>query len=208
MTEHHQGRALEIGDPHPAAPPRGGLRRGRDHDQVLVEQLHGGQRGRGGRQGQHDQGEIERTARQLPYEVVRAALLQQQPDARMQIVEGAQDVRQQTRAEAGGRPEPDPSPPQLHQLLHLVPGGVRVREDPAGQRQQCLARVGEGDVAPCPAEQFGAQLVLQRPDLLGERRLRDMHRLGGAGEVPGLGDGHEIGELLEVHAPTITRHDR
>ncbi len=31
-----------------------------------------------------------------------------------------------------------------------------------------------------------------------------MHRLGGPGEVPGLGDGHEIGELLEVHTPTIT----
>ena len=52
-----------------------------------------------------------------------------------------------------------------------------------------------------PAEQLGAQLPLQRPDLLGQRGLGDMHPLGGPGEVPGLGDGHEVLELLELHTP-------
>ncbi|CAM5640375.1 hypothetical protein SGLAM104S_03027 [Streptomyces glaucescens] len=30
-----------------------------------------------------------------------------------------------------------------------------------------------------------------------------MHQLGGPGEVPGLRDGHEVLELLELHPPSI-----
>ncbi len=121
----------------------------------------------------------------------------------MPVVEGAQHVGQQPCADAGRRAEPDPAPAQLGQLLHLVAGGVGVRQDPAGERQQRLARVGERDVAAGPTEQFRPQLVLQGPDLLGERRLGDMHLLRGAGEMPRLGDGHEIRELLEVHTHSI-----
>lgn len=32
-----------------------------------------------------------------------------------------------------------------------------------------------------------------------------MYVLRGAGEVPGLGDGHEIHELLELHTLTVAR---
>jgi DNA-binding transcriptional LysR family regulator len=51
------------------------------------------------------------TARQLAYEVVRAALLDQQLDARVQVVEGAQHVGQQAGAQAGRRPQPHPPAP-------------------------------------------------------------------------------------------------
>ncbi len=121
----------------------------------------------------------------------------------MQVVEGAQDVGQQARAEARRRTQPDPAAAQLGQLLDLVACGVGVGEDAPGERQQGLARVRQRDVPPGPAEQLGAQLVLQGPDLLGERGLRDVHLLGGSGEVPGLGDCHEIHELLKLHTPSL-----
>ena len=59
-----------------------------------------------------------------------------------------------------------------------------------------------------PVEQLGAQLPLQRADLLGQRGLRDVHALGGPGEVPGVGDGDEVAELLELHTPAIEPHRR
>ena len=203
VPEHHQrlalaGRRCARAGRRPAA----ALRR-RHHHQVLPQQLHRGQRGGRRRQRQHDQGQVEGAARQLPYEIVRAALLDQQLDARMPVVEGAQHVRQQARAQARRGAQPDPPAAQLGQLLHLVPGRVRVGQDAAGQRQQRLAGVGERDVAAGPAEQVRAQLPLQRLDLLGERGLGDVDPLGGPGEVPGLGDRHEVVELLELHGPRI-----
>lgn len=171
MPEHHQRLALQIRDPHAAAPAGPGPGRRRDHHQVLLEQLDRGQ-GRGGRgKRKHHQGQIQGAARQLPYQVVRTALLQQQLDAGVQIVEGAQHVGQQPRADAGRRTEPDPAPAQLGQLLDLVPGGVRIGQDAPGQRQQRLARVGQCDVPAGAAEQLGSQLGLQCPDLLREGGL-------------------------------------
>ena len=91
----------------------------------------------------------------------------------------------------------------MDQFPHLVPGRVRVGQDAPGQREERLARVRERDVAACPQEQLGPQLPFQRLDLLGQRRLRDMDEIRGAREVPGLGDRHEVLELLELHTPRI-----
>ncbi|GGX75589.1 hypothetical protein GCM10010510_20300 [Streptomyces anandii JCM 4720] len=132
-----------------------------------------------------------------------AALLDQQPDARIAVVEGTQHVGQQAGAHARRGAQPHPAPPQLHQLLHLVPSGVRVGEDAPGQRQQRLARGGERDVAPGPQEQIRAQFPLQRLDLLRQRRLGDMDHVRGPGEVPRLGHRHEVLELLELHPTSI-----
>ena len=162
--------------------------------------------GRGQRQ--HDQGQIQGAAREFPYEVVGAALLDEELDARVPVVERAQDLGQQTGADARGRAEPDPAAAQLRQLLHLDPRGVGVREDPAGQRKQRLARVGQRDVAARPAEQLRAQLLLQGPDLLGERGLGDVHLLGGPGEVPGLGDRHEVVRAAGIAYGNDTPIDR
>ncbi len=123
----------------------------------------------------------------------------------MRHVEGPQHTRQQARAHARRGPQPDPPAPQLRQFLHLQPCRVRVRQDPPGQRQQRLARVGQRDVAPGAAEELRPQLPLQRLDLLGERRLGHVHPLGGPGEVPGLGHGHEVQKLLKLHRPCLSR---
>ncbi|CAM5314026.1 hypothetical protein SSPIM334S_01878 [Streptomyces spiroverticillatus] len=139
---------------------------------------------------------------------MRSALLDQELDAGVGVVEGAQDVREQARAQARGRAQADPAPAQLGQLLDLAAGGVGVGEDTAGEGEEGPAGVGEGDVAPGPGEEVGPQLALQGADLLGQRGLRDVQLLGGAGEVPGLGHGHEIAELLELHADQSRWIDR
>jgi hypothetical protein len=46
-----------------------------------------------------------------------------------------------------------------------------------------------------PLQQREPELVLERPDLLAERRLRDVQPLRGAAEVKLLRDGHEVAKL-------------
>lgn len=71
--------------------------------------------------------------------------------------------------------------------------GADLGEQPLpGRRQPHAARK--------PLEQRPAQLLLERADLLGERRLRDEHALGRTGDVALLGDDREVLELTEVHA--------
>lgn len=118
-------------------------------------------------------------------------------------MEGTQDVRNQAGAQARRRAQPDPAAAQLGQFLHLVSGGVRVGQDAPGQGQQRLARVRQRDVAPRAEKEVRPQLPFQRLDLLGQGRLGDMDQIGGPGEVPGLGDRHEVLELLELHPPII-----
>lgn len=169
----------------------------------LAQQLHRGQRGGRGRQREDDEREVQGAAGQFTDQVVGAALLDEQADAGVAVVEGAEHVREQAGAQARGRAQPDPAAAQLDQFLHLVPGRVRVGQDAAGQREQGLTGVREGDVAPGPEEQIRAQLPLQCLDLLGKGRLGDMDQVRGPGEVPGLGDRHEVLELRELHDRTI-----
>ncbi len=129
-------------------------------------------------------------------------------DAGVAGVEGAQHVGDEAGAQARRRAEPDAAAAQVGHLLDLAPGGLRVGEDAPGQRQQRLPGIGEGDVAPGTVEQLGAQLPLQGADLLRQGGLGDMHGLGGAREVPGLRDGGEVAELVQLHATQASRIHR
>jgi hypothetical protein len=44
-----------------------------------------------------------------------------------------------------------------------------------------------------------AQLLLQRLDLLAQRRLRDAQHLGGAAKVQLFGDGDEVAQMTQFH---------
>ncbi|GAA3111088.1 hypothetical protein GCM10020001_032040 [Nonomuraea salmonea] len=172
---------------------------GRDDDEVLAQDLLGDERGVVALQRHDDQRQVELPPRQRPDQVTRAALLDQQLDAGVRAVEAGQRVGHQPGAERGRRAQAYPAPAQPRELRHLLPGGVGVGEDAAGQRQQRLASGGQRDVAARPREQPGAEILLQRLDLLAQRRLRDPHALGRLREVTGLRDRHEVRELLKLH---------
>ena len=69
--------------------------------------------------------------------------------------------------------------------------------------EQDLARRRELDAARRAVQQRHAELGLEPPDLLRERRLGHVQALGGAAEVAFLGDGDERAQVAELHAPAI-----
>lgn len=66
-------------------------------------------------------------------------------------------------------------------------------------KQVQLAGIG-GTHAPAGAvEQLHAQLLFQLPHLLRQGRLRNVQRLGGAGEVAMLDDSEQVAQVAKQH---------
>ena len=63
-----------------------------------------------------------------------------------------------------------------------------------------LARQRELGAARGPLEQLHAELVLERLDLLAQRRLADAERFGGLREIRCGRDGQKVAEMPEFHA--------
>lgn len=82
--------------------------------------------------------------------------------------------------------------------------GLRLREQvlpPAGQRQEVLARIRQGDaaLALAPVEQRRAHLVLQRLQPGGQGRLGDVQRLGSGGHGAVVQHGEKGLDILVGH---------
>ena len=73
---------------------------------------------------------------------------------------------------------------------------ARIRR--ASSRQHPAGR-GELDPAAVAQQQLGADLGLERLDLLTQRRLRDVQALRRAAEVQLFGDGDEVSEVAQLH---------
>ena len=104
--------------------------------------------------------------------------------------------RQQRRAD-----EADPQPPGLAGVDPARGGdrAVELGEHRPGVAQERLAGRRQLDPPARAGQQREPELVLQRPDLLAERRLGDVQPRGGAPEVQLLGDGDEITQLAKFH---------
>ena len=86
-------------------------------------------------------------------------------------------------------------------LRRAVDGG----EDLAGAHEEHLARRRELDAAGRPIQKRRAELRLEPPDLLRQRRLGDVQTLGGAPEVALLGDRDEGAEVAQLHGSAPSR---
>ena len=73
-------------------------------------------------------------------------------------------------------------------------------EEIAGVRQERLPVHGELGAARRPGEQPHAEVLLQRRDPLGDGLLGDRQLGGGLGKLPGVADGNERADGLEIHA--------
>ena len=77
-----------------------------------------------------------------------------------------------------------------------------------GVRAQRAARLGQREPAADAREERDAELGLQAADLLADRRLREVQRLGGGAERAALGGGQEVLELLQVHLKALPSDSR
>ena len=80
--------------------------------------------------------------------------------------------------------------------LHRV---LRALQDVLRAGQEGAAGIVQADPAATAVEQRRAHFLFQLADLLRQRRLRHAQLFGRAGEVLGLGRGHEIAQVAQFH---------
>ena len=73
--------------------------------------------------------------------------------------------------------------------------GVQILQRQARIAHPCLTGVGQAHGSAAAIEQRRPQCVFQLLDLLRQRRLRDVQRFGGAGEVTLFGNGQKITDV-------------
>ena len=199
-TEHHQRPALELGHGDPlSATGRAGGRRRRDDHEPLGEERQGGQLRVVTQASVDHQGEVQRSLGQPSLEVAEppswiASSTPGWSRWNPASTPGSSPVQRLGVAPSRTRPRV-----QLQHLPDPTTGGVGVSQHSPGHRQQRLPGVGQRHVPPGPLEQGCTQLPFEGPHLLGKGRLGDPHLIGRPGEVPGVGHGHEIGQLLQLH---------
>jgi hypothetical protein len=82
-------------------------------------------------------------------------------------------------------------------------GQPHLRQRAARTTEQRLARRRERDLPARAAEEHDAEPLLELPDLLAERWLRDAEPPGGAAEVKFLGDGDEVPQVSQLERGEI-----
>ena len=88
----------------------------------------------------------------------------------------------------------------------IAAGAVQFGEDPPGTGGHGTTCLGDDDPAAGPLEQQRPQLAFELPDLVRQRRLRDVQLLGGAGEVAVSRHGLDAPQLPYLHG-SIVEHD-
>ena len=87
--------------------------------------------------------------------------------------------------------------------LGRPPGVLGRGQGVLGVRAQGVGDRGRYDATADPAEQLDAERLLQRPDLLGDRRLGVAELLGRPGQRPVLVDAEEAGQLVQGKHRTL-----
>ena len=128
---------------------------------------------------------------------LRVADRHRQLDSGMAFVEGAQHLGDVVGADGGhlelaGMEAAD----RVQHVAGLRLGGRQALAD----GEQRLAGVGQLDAAAATVEQLDLEIVLERLDLAGHRRLADAQGLGGGGEPALAGDRMEGAELGIEHS--------
>ena len=82
---------------------------------------------------------------------------------------------------------------------------VHAREDAARVHEEGLAVRRELHPPRRAREEANPELVFEGADLPAERRLAHVETQGGAPDMPRLGHGDEVADLLEAHTESIAR---
>jgi hypothetical protein len=201
--EHHQRGVFQLGERQLGV--LGGRRTRGDgrHDQALPQDRGGVQAGVDALLGRHDQRQVEAVRQQVGGEIRGAALRHVQGNIGMSGPEGAEHGRDERRAEARRRAEPDLATAQAHDVPDRVAGGVGVRDHPLREREQRLSGGGEGHRTPDPFEQRCAERRLQGVNLLTQGRLADAEKVRRLSEMPDFCHRYEVPKLLQLHVDSL-----
>ena len=74
-------------------------------------------------------------------------------------------------------------------------------------REKCLSGRREFDPPFRPTKQAGAELILEAPYLLAQRRLRDVEPRGRPAEMQLFGNGEKGAEVAQLHPGMISRNE-
>ncbi|HEY8611240.1 MAG TPA: hypothetical protein VIL69_08120 [Roseomonas sp.] len=120
--------------------------------------------------------------------------------------EGPDYLRQQRRGEKRRGTDAEMAAPPRTDAARPPHRPVEIAREALGILQELRRRLGEVHAAGRAVEEAEAEFSLQFPDEAGDHWLRHVQRLGGAGEVVGLGHGNEGAELAEgdAHRPAPT----
>ena len=122
-----------------------------------------------------------------------------QRDAGQFALDDPGDAGEMRERRGSGQPEPDQAATACGDPAGTPHGAVHTREDAGGFGLQELTRSGQRYLPGGAGEQRGAQLGLQLPDRVRQRRLCDVQLLRGLSEVTGLGYGNEIPQVTKLH---------
>jgi len=120
-------------------------------------------------------------------------------------VEGRDDRGQQRRRDGRQGGDGDHAASPSGDVAGIDGHRVDLAQHARDDRQELAPDLRQRHGARGPVEQPHAEGVLEMADADGERRLRHVQRLGGAGEVSEAGDAEEGLELTEgeIHSGTI-----
>ena len=128
-----------------------------------------------------------------------AAFLEHQPHIGRGIAKAPDHGRHEgVEGRRAGEAHCQPAGLAARHLAHAVHGLVHQRDDVARVRQQRAAAFGQFHAARQTVEQRHAQFLLQRADLLAERRLTDAQAFGGLGQVGFLGHRQEVAQQAQI----------
>src|SRR5262249_10327707 len=130
-------------------------------------------------------------------------LLEHQGDAGGAAAKGAHDRGQELVRDRADVADREPAGLAARGAPGQVGGALRRGQGAARLAEEGDAGVGQAAPAVRAIEQADAELVLERADLLAERRLRHVQAGGRAREVQLLGDGDEVAEVAELHRDVL-----
>jgi hypothetical protein len=143
-----------------------------------------------------------------PHRLRRFGLRQPQVDAWMPLVQDRRGGRHDRAERRGERGEPQPPGAQPGEDRELVLRRVEAADHLGGPLGEQPSRVGEPDATPGPLHELGARLRLKPRQVMADRRLGVVQRVGRRGDRPVPGDGHQHAEPRYIqHGPTIDAVD-
>ena len=145
------------------------------------------------------EGEVDLTGVDVAEHLAGRALAQPDLDPRVRLGEPREQPGNVDRARREQGADGDPAADEAAKLVDLAAGALDLGEDAAGASREQLAGGGRHDASRRALEQLGAELGLEPPDLVRERRLGDVQLLGRAREVAVAGDRLGVAELAHLH---------